>query len=275
MHEAESARGRKAKALSFTVDQCRGDRPSLQSYTDHDAKPDPHDVSTSTPAQPAPWSADNAACSRKSCSRTHPPTALLSFRMQADSRSQNNPTPRLYMASCSHENSRRSDAFVGMGLRTGHRRGLFYGVHAVGAADAVSAWHPALPSPSTPASPPLAATRTRPSTQDSTNDRPTAPFSTAAGALLRARHKFAPRYFPHLSTRTPRGSHHRAPLARSGARRDADHTHAAGIGAERYQPLAPVHRHLCTPQKDQEGLRPEVDACPRLRKRAANNAMLI
>ena len=58
-----------------------------------------------------------------------------------------------------------------------------------------------------------------------------------------------------------------APLARSCARRDADHTHAAGIGAERYQPWAPVHRHLCTPRIDQEGLRPEVDACPRPRKR--------
>ena len=58
-----------------------------------------------------------------------------------------------------------------------------------------------------------------------------------------------------------------APLARSCARRDTDHTHAAGIGAERYQPWAPVHRHLCTPRIDQEGLRPEVDACPRPRKR--------
>ena len=54
MYEAESARGRKAKALTFTVDQCRGDRPSLQSYTDHDAKPAPHDAASSTSAQPAP-----------------------------------------------------------------------------------------------------------------------------------------------------------------------------------------------------------------------------
>ena len=54
MYEADSARDRKAKALTFTVDQCFGRRPSLQSYDDHDAKPDPPDASWSTPAQPAP-----------------------------------------------------------------------------------------------------------------------------------------------------------------------------------------------------------------------------
>ena len=52
--EADSARDPKAEALTFTVDQCFGRRPSLQSYDDHDAKPDPPDASWSTPAQPAP-----------------------------------------------------------------------------------------------------------------------------------------------------------------------------------------------------------------------------
>ena len=52
--EADSARDPKAEALTFTVDQCCGRRPSLQSYDDHDAKPDPPDASWSTPAQPAP-----------------------------------------------------------------------------------------------------------------------------------------------------------------------------------------------------------------------------
>ena len=54
IYEADSARDPKAEALTFTVDQCFGRRPSLQSYDDHDAKPDPPDASWSTPAQPAP-----------------------------------------------------------------------------------------------------------------------------------------------------------------------------------------------------------------------------
>ena len=44
----------KAKALAFTVAQCRGRPPIFKSSADDDAEPDPPGASWPTPAQPYP-----------------------------------------------------------------------------------------------------------------------------------------------------------------------------------------------------------------------------